>query len=295
MGVKAVALFGLVAGLMLVAAHEAAANPRDGAQRASPRRPAPPPSTVQSEPTDLDEGKTPQQIFAATCSVCHSGAGGLAKGRSAGQLGSFLRQHYTTSTAQATTLGGYVASITGPERGGPRGASEPATASRRPAARPEEGRKPDPAAKPDKPEAAVAATQPARRMRNEDGSSQPVEGLIVLPPGANDVPSAETRPAEPPVAARPADPAPARQRGASKPAEAARPSEPAKPAGPVEAAKPAQPEKPSQAEKTAEASASAASLGTPPAAEATKPPSNFPLNPLTEDKPVPAKVQEIPL
>ena len=45
-------------------------------------------------------------MFSSACVVCHQSAQGLAKGRGAGQLGSFLRQHYTTGSGQANTLAG---------------------------------------------------------------------------------------------------------------------------------------------------------------------------------------------
>ena len=127
--------------------------------------------------------------------VCHQSAQGLAKGRGAGQLGSFLRQHYTTGTGQATTLADYLTSG-GIDRGTPTPVRatpgdkpdkpEPATTARKP--------KPDDAR--GRPEPAVAATHPQRRIRNEDGTTQPVEGLVVLPPGAYEVPDDDGKPAE---------------------------------------------------------------------------------------------------
>ena len=144
---------------------------------------------------DLDEGKSGQQMFSSSCSVCHQSAQGLAKGRGAGQLGSFLRQHYTTGTNQANALAGYLTS-----GGLDRGAPTPVRAS--PGDKPD---KPEPATtarkpKPDetrgRPEPAVAATHPQRRIRNEDGTTQPVEGLVVLPPGASEVPDDDGKPAE---------------------------------------------------------------------------------------------------
>lgn len=302
-GVRVFAAFSVVA-LCVVNGSGAIAGPRDSAQRVQPRQP-PPAATPQSEPTDLDGGKTPQQIFAATCAVCHQSVQGLTKGRGAGQLGSFLRQHYTTSVGQANSLAGYLATV--PARGAP----EPVTASRRPA-RPDEARRPEPAARPDKPEPAVAATHPTRRMRNEDGTTQPVDGLVVLPPGASEIPSGgepasretkpsearpsaprpEQKPSEPAVAARPAEAAPTRARVPAKPAEASKPAE-----TPAPAAKPAETEKPLEVAKPAEKPADLPGASTEPAATAqTKAPaSSAAISPLTEEKPAPVKVQEIPL
>ena len=271
------------------------AGPRDPAQRVQPRQP-PPASTPQTEPTDLDGGKTPQQMFAATCAVCHQSMQGLAKGRGAGQLGSFLRQHYTAGVGQANALASYLASV--PERGPARATpAEPATASRR-QPKPEEARRPEPAARPDKPEPAVAATQPTRRMRNEDGSSQPVEGLVVLPPGATDVPNGDAAPRE----AKPHETRPAAPRHEVRPGEppvAARTRPTATPAKPAEApaAKPAEQEKPAEVARPVDKPADIpGATGSEPVTAQTKAPApSAAVTPLTEEKQVPVKVQEIPL
>ena len=252
----------------------AAAPPESDVRHA----PAPAPSSApHPEPTNLDEGKTPAQFFSSSCAVCHQSGQGLAKGRSAGMLASFLRQHYTTSTAQANTLAGYLASGTfdrgrpaavTPARATPAGRpapAEPAATARRPApkpdkpeTKPEEGRKSDPA---------VAAAPPARRLRTEDGRTEPVEGLVVLPPGAADLPAAKDN-----APGAGAAPAPGQARPPAAGAPAARDAKPATPAGePVRQA------------------------GAPPsvAAAPAKPP--VPVSPLTEEKPIPAQAPEIPL
>jgi hypothetical protein len=55
---------------------------------------------------NLDEGKTPQQLFAADCAACHKSPQGLGRNASVG----FLRQHYTSSARSASLLAGYLAS-----------------------------------------------------------------------------------------------------------------------------------------------------------------------------------------
>ena len=42
---------------------------------------------------DYSAGKTPTQLFASHCSACHKSPGGLAKGRDARSLTSFLKEH----------------------------------------------------------------------------------------------------------------------------------------------------------------------------------------------------------
>jgi mono/diheme cytochrome c family protein len=269
---------------ILLLVESASAAPRDAAQRPTP--PRQPSATVpQTEPMDLDEGKTPQQMFSTSCVVCHQSPQGLAKGRGAGQLGSFLRQHYTTGTGQANILANYLTSsgldrgtaapvrTSVPDRPDKPEKPEAATTSRRP--KPDETR--------GRPEPDVAATHPSRRIRNEDGTTQPVEGLVVLPPGAEQVPDGkperrrETQPTQQrqrqprpsdikPAEAKPAETKPAEQ---PKPAETATPPEPeAAPAPAVQAEAPRPPRDPAAAH-----------------------------SPLTEDrpKPEPSQIQEIPL
>jgi hypothetical protein len=102
---------------------------------------------------DINEGRTPAQVFATDCGVCHKSAQGLAKDRSSNALVSFLRQHYTTGIQQAGALAAYLASVSSaPEpRGGrplmPTRVSpperQPAQSDPRRAVRPDGGRTTD--------------------------------------------------------------------------------------------------------------------------------------------------------
>jgi len=85
--------------------------------------------------TNIDQGKSPAEIFANDCATCHKSARGLAKGRASYELASFLVEHYTASKAQAAELAAYVLGA---------GGGEPAAAARgpKPAASPEEPKKP---------------------------------------------------------------------------------------------------------------------------------------------------------
>jgi len=67
--------------------------------------------------TNLDQGKTPAQIFATACVECHKEARGLAKGKSAAALADFLREHYTTNSQQAAALAAYVSGGRSPDTG----------------------------------------------------------------------------------------------------------------------------------------------------------------------------------
>ena len=179
----------------------AQAQPRTGSGSSSQRvGPALPSTGHQDEAIDLNEGKTPAQIFASDCAVCHQKPGELAGGRDAGQLATFLRQHYTTGVAQARILAAYVASLsTG------RGQAE-----RRLPERPEVG---------DGGRGLIGTLpnfmgigrKPAEEAAPESGADKPRE------PAARTAKPADTKPAE----TKPADEAPAEAKPAeAKPADA---------------------------------------------------------------------------
>jgi hypothetical protein len=64
---------------------------------------------------NLDLGKSPAQLFAANCSLCHKSPQGLAKAGGILGLDSFLREHYTASKESAGALAAYLKSMdTGP-------------------------------------------------------------------------------------------------------------------------------------------------------------------------------------
>ncbi len=92
--------------------------------------------------TNIDQGKTPAQIFAEDCAACHKAARGLANGKGSFALTEFLHEHYSTSRDQAAALAAYVLGAgSGPkppvERAGA-AAEEPKTNSRQ-SRKPEEG------------------------------------------------------------------------------------------------------------------------------------------------------------
>jgi hypothetical protein len=59
---------------------------------------------------NLEAGKSPSQIFAGTCTVCHKSPRGLLKTVAPGALPGFLRQHYTTSSEMAGVLASFLVS-----------------------------------------------------------------------------------------------------------------------------------------------------------------------------------------
>ena len=73
-------------------------------------RPPPPQGTSRGENFSA---KPPAQLFASDCTGagCHKGPQGLGQGPVAGQLASFLREHYTNSRESAAALAGYLSEI----------------------------------------------------------------------------------------------------------------------------------------------------------------------------------------
>lgn len=67
-------------------------------------------AAIPAEAQNLEAGKSPGQIFSATCSLCHKSPRGLLKSVGPGSLPGFLRQHYTTSSDMASAMSAYVLS-----------------------------------------------------------------------------------------------------------------------------------------------------------------------------------------
>ncbi len=74
------------------------------------------PATALAQ-TNIDQGKTPAQIFSSDCAVCHKAPRGLANGKNSLMLTGFLREHYTSSRDEAAALAAYVLGAGGGETG----------------------------------------------------------------------------------------------------------------------------------------------------------------------------------
>jgi hypothetical protein len=57
---------------------------------------------------NIDQGKAPAQIYDSDCAACHKSMRGLANGRGASALTSFLAEHYTSSAKEASAVAAYV-------------------------------------------------------------------------------------------------------------------------------------------------------------------------------------------
>jgi hypothetical protein len=81
---------------------------------------------------NLDQGKSPQKLFAEGCSTCHRSPRGLAKGRFRLTLYLFLQKHYSSSANSAWELSSYLESVDS----GKRGAAKPSKSGGRTSFRP---------------------------------------------------------------------------------------------------------------------------------------------------------------
>jgi hypothetical protein len=166
------------------------------------------PALAQAQ-TNIDQGKSPAEVFANDCATCHKSARGLANGRGSSGLASFLVEHYTASKDQAAALAAYVMGAGGGEAAPARGPKPGATPDRnRASAEPAPSR---PAEKPDQapPAAGRQGPQPAtasRNRRNEPASAPPAQqpAAVVAEPAPSSPPAQES-PVPGPSAAAPAN------------------------------------------------------------------------------------------
>ena len=164
------------------------------------------PAMAQAQ-TNIDQGKSPAEIFANDCATCHKSARGLANGRGSSGLASFLVEHYTASKDQAAALAAYVMGAGGGEAAPARGPKPGAAPDRnRASAEPAPSR---PAEKPDQapPAAGRQGPQPAtasRNRRNEPASAPPTQqpAAVVAEPAPSSPPAQES-PVPGPSAAAP--------------------------------------------------------------------------------------------
>jgi hypothetical protein len=141
---------------------------------------------------DLDSGKTPAQLYAANCAICHKTPHGLSKAGGPFGLQGFLREHYTASRQAAAAIAAYVDAV---DRGAP-----PAERGPKRAAKPKE------AGKPGEAKASKAKTEPKGDSKSES-RSEPKSESKSEPKGESKSEAKGTEPAKPPD--KPADTKPA--------------------------------------------------------------------------------------
>ena len=206
-------LIGLAALLVMALASGAVA------QRGAPLRPtaqaqALPPSGHQTEPVDLNEGKSPAELFNAGCAVCHQSAVGLAKGLRERELTNFLRQHYTSSVQHAGALANFLVARGGPAAAPSRPTASPsrptvverppASIGRRP---PDDDRKPQEAARPPEREPASRRKPPAAATARTPPPAPPAPAAAAsAEPAVEAATDASTPASSAPVEEKPAAP-----------------------------------------------------------------------------------------
>jgi hypothetical protein len=155
---------------------------------------------------NIDQGKSPSEMFASDCATCHKGVRGLAVGKNSLMLSGFLREHYTASREEAASLAAYVLGAGGAEAApknaepkiaepkGAKTAAHPAGAS----AKSEEG------------PATAKPPQPAAEEAKHEEPANPAGTGGQVPPPAPAVESAKPEPQEAaPAVASPATSQPA--------------------------------------------------------------------------------------
>jgi hypothetical protein len=75
---------------------------------------------------NLDQGKSPQKLFADGCASCHRSPRGLARGRFNLTLYWFLKDHYATGPESAKALASYLQEVDAAAGARPRAGAKPA-------------------------------------------------------------------------------------------------------------------------------------------------------------------------
>ncbi len=59
----------------------------------------------------FDQGKTPAQLYASDCAICHKSPRGLSRAGGMFGLNNFLREHYTASRQAAAAIAAYLQQV----------------------------------------------------------------------------------------------------------------------------------------------------------------------------------------
>ena len=123
---------------------------------------------------NIDQGKSAAEIFSNDCGTCHKTAKGLGNGKNSATLAGFLREHYTSSAAQANSLAAYVLGA---------GSGPPPSANLKPAS--------------ERAKAAAEEPKSGEPKSGEPKSGEPKNGEAKSAghPGRPEAPSAEEAPA----------------------------------------------------------------------------------------------------
>ncbi len=153
---------------------------------------------------NIDQGKSSAEMFSSDCATCHKSVRGLAAGKNSPMLSSFLREHYTASREEASSLAAYVLGAGGGEAAPkePKTAARPGTASARVEETPATAKPQRPVAveakheEPANPPSAPTPEQPATASVSPPMQPAPVAPAVTAPaaipaPAAAEAPSVE--------------------------------------------------------------------------------------------------------
>jgi hypothetical protein len=134
----------------------------------------------------LDHGKSPAQLFASDCSICHKSPQGLAKSGGLLGLDSFLREHYTVSRESAIAIANYLKSMD-------RGPAAPGRASKRTAKGDEKAKadeKKKPAVKPGEAKSSDSKSSDSKSSDSKSSETKPADIVAPEPKPVESKPSA---------------------------------------------------------------------------------------------------------
>jgi hypothetical protein len=146
---------------------------------------------------NLEKGKTPAELYASDCAICHKSPRGLVKGRYS--LENFLREHYTASRESAAAISAYLRTV---DRAAPKARDEPASRRKSKAAKPAlPQRKPSDAkssddkseAKPPESKAGQEAPQAAAPKTGKSETAEPKPAVAKTKTPDAQTPGADTK------------------------------------------------------------------------------------------------------
>ncbi len=142
---------------------------------------------------NLDQGKSPAQLFASDCAICHKSPQGLAKAGGILGLESFLREHYTASRESAAAIASYLKAVGQP----PAGPARRATTTKRNAKGDDKGKPGE--KKPETGKKSVTLPGDNKPAKSAPAEAKPSEAKAPEPrsePKASEPKASETKPAE---------------------------------------------------------------------------------------------------
>lgn len=145
---------------------------------------------------DLDSGKSPAQLYASNCAICHKTPRGMSKAVGPLGLQPFLREHYTASRRAAAAIAAYVDSV---DRGAPTPDREPKRAAKpKDVGKPDDGKASKAKAEP---KSDAKGSEPAKQQDKAKASEpKPVEAKAEASQPAS---RPESKPAAPPAESKP--------------------------------------------------------------------------------------------